>query len=153
MLKEQISKIKEKHKWLDQFIPTNDFVWNLEYYYITDYAIDLCRAYMKNENITDMFKYEWVEEDDHYLFIIKKYKSGATFTELMPYCFYIVIFEQLGYKVGIHLKPDPRRRMFLNLSWYMNKFWKNKLNAVKVEKAEYEARKQVIIEKSPTNID
>ena len=102
-------------------------------YYETNYSIEFCRDYMKHDNVNDVFLYKWEEKENHYIITFTEYKNSILSLANAPKPVFKVSFEDLETKTGIKvefikdfLQPVP----FVYIK-DIDKFWKEKLNAVK----------------------
>ena len=103
----------------------------LQYYYVTDYSLDLCLEYMKHDNVYDRFSYKWEEKEDYYLITFIEYKKSILSLATSPKPTFKVIFEDLGNQTGINvqfldgfLQPTP-----FVYTKDIDLFWKTKLEA------------------------
>ena len=69
----------------------------MQYYYLSNYSLDLCLEYMKHDNIYDKFSYKWekTEENDYFITFIE-YKNSILSLANSPKPTFRVIFEDLG---------------------------------------------------------
>lgn len=106
----------------------------MEFYYESHYAIDLCREYIKHDNVYDKFSYTWEENEDHFLITFLEFKNSIRSLQNSPKPTFKVVFEDLGTKTGIHvefikafLQPTP-----FVYTKEIDEFWKRKLDAEKI---------------------
>ena len=104
-----------------------------QYYYITNYSLELCLEYMKHDNIYDIFSYKWEKREDYYLITFIEYKRSMLSLATSPKPVFKVTFEDLGNQTGINvqflkgfLQPMP-----FVYSRDINRFWETKLDAKK----------------------
>ena len=104
---------------------------NGQYYYITNYSLELCLEYMKHDNIYDIFSYKWEEREDYYLITFIEYKRSMRSLATSPKPVFKVTFEDLGNQTGINvqflkgfLQPMP----FVPTR-NIDRFWETKLDA------------------------
>lgn len=109
----------------------------MQYYYLSNYSLDLCLEYMKHDNIYDKFSYKWekTEENDYFITFIE-YKNSILSLANSPKPTFRVIFEDLGGQTGIHvqfLKSFLQPLPFVYTK-DIDTFWEVKLAAKKIEK-------------------
>lgn len=104
-----------------------------DFYYITHYSLDLCLEYMKHENISDIFSYNWEKKEDYYLITFKEYKNRILSLANSPKPTFKVVFIDLGNSTGINVEflssffqPVP-----FVYTKDINAFWEKKLDAKK----------------------
>ena len=73
-----------------------------QYYYITNYSLELCLEYMKHDNIYDIFSYKWEEREDYYLITFIEYKRSMLSLATSPKPVFKVTFKDLGNQTGIN---------------------------------------------------
>ena len=68
----------------------------MQYYYLSNYSLDLCLEYMKHDNIYDKFSYKWekTEENDYFITFIE-YKNSILSLANSPKPTFRVIFEKI----------------------------------------------------------
>ena len=106
----------------------------MQYYYLSNYSLDLCLEYMKHDNIYDKFSYKWekTEENDYFITFIE-YKNSILSLANSPKPTFKVIFEDLGDQTGIHvqfLKSCLQPLPFVSTK-DIDTFWEVKLAAKK----------------------
>lgn len=103
------------------------------FYYITPYSLDLCLEYMKHENISDIFSYNWEKEEDYYLITFKEYKNRILSLANAPKPTFKVVFIDLGNSTGINV--EFLSSFFQSVPFVstkdINTFWEKKLDAKK----------------------
>lgn len=104
-----------------------------QFYYITQYPLNLCLEYMNHDNIYDRFAYTWEKKGDRYFITFNEYKNSILSLATSPKPVFEVIFENLGENTGIQvrflksiLSPVP----FVYIR-DIDLFWEEKLNAKK----------------------
>ena len=108
----------------------------MQYYYLSNYSLDLCLEYMKHDNIYDKFSYKWekTEENDYFITFIE-YKNSILSLANSPKPTFKVIFEDLGDQTRIYvqfvksfLQPLP-----FVYTKDIDTFWEVKLAAKRIE--------------------
>lgn len=119
---------------------------DMEFYYLSEHPVKVCRDYMKHFNIYDCFLYTWEERGDYFLITFKgrsygiywtgdRYRNGHPWVGNMPRQSFRVEFKDLGEKTGIRvqfistfLSKTPQMQ-----PWLFDRFWERKLDAKRIK--------------------
>lgn len=106
-----------------------------EFFYITQYPVDICLDYMKHENMYDLFDYTWEEIGGRYFITFIKRKSNVKPFN-MPKPVFEVVFTSVDRETKIkviYLKSYSAPVPLIGIE-NVDLFWNKKLNAIKYEK-------------------